>query len=535
MYNLKKNLTLGEGTYGTVYQASVMVKNQEVAQKVAVKRLYCDKPIFGISSIKELDILNNLKGHPFISDLLGVGFGNPFTHGKPMSPICPRRARNSRDDQIHLILDLSDMCCADLIVDRKKCTPEKIKVLYCQFLLGLEYIHRRNITHRDLKPANLLVSNLDQDSINLKICDFGMSQRLNGSAPSTPNVCTSWYRAPEICCGHQNYNIQSDMWSAGCIGFEFCSGLPLLNLVRDEDTSIFNTALSKLPTQLDRSEIVRFTAGGKVKITAVAQPFRRSSFLDQMKLSKTFIDQFNSTTGSIEEFDDLITRMLVVDPDKRIDVTSALEHKFFDGFRDFITSVRKKYQPSVPSLSILTIVNCIERKWMIRTAFSLYNKSQTLDWYEHRQLFHAIEIFDRYLEYSFNPNNRVELRKIETKQAGRLMTPKETECKFYLCLYMVHKYYSTINFPLDWNSFAPAEFHSFDYLNMAEQFELHLLRDVTNYNIFQDTLLEIADQFNHKLTEELINKLLHQYGTIVSWENQSVRALYRKILAINKS
>jgi serine/threonine protein kinase len=51
---------------------------------------------------------------------------------------------------------------------------------------GLSYIHSLNIIHRDIKPENIL---FDQ-KFNLKICDFGLSIKIEGSVkPKT--VCGS--------------------------------------------------------------------------------------------------------------------------------------------------------------------------------------------------------------------------------------------------------------------------------------------------------------------------------------------------------
>jgi len=40
-----------------------------------------------------------------------------------------------------------------------------------QMILGLGYLHNKNIVHRDMKELNLL---LDKNS-NIKICDFGLA------------------------------------------------------------------------------------------------------------------------------------------------------------------------------------------------------------------------------------------------------------------------------------------------------------------------------------------------------------------------
>jgi serine/threonine protein kinase len=41
-------------------------------------------------------------------------------------------------------------------------------------LIGLHYLHSKNITHRDLKPENILINILPDGSDNLVIGDFGI-------------------------------------------------------------------------------------------------------------------------------------------------------------------------------------------------------------------------------------------------------------------------------------------------------------------------------------------------------------------------
>lgn len=536
MATFRKTAKLGGGTYGTVYAADVEF-NHEHGEKtdlqVAVKRNYADPSASWIWSVRELDIMSRLKGHPFVVDLLDVSFGDPFTKDRPMTPI-HHSDRCMKEDKMHFIMEFAPMDCSTFIKDRTKCNPHNIKVLITQLLLGLEFMHSRNVAHRDLKPANLVISDKPDEGLRLRICDFGMSQILTKAVPQTGGVATSWYRAPEICCAWSNYGVGSDMWSVGCIIFEMMSGVPYMNRVEDSDSGIFNAALRKSPAHISPmliSKMLSLCSAGPhhIRASSSAMPIERPSFLEQMALSPEFIYYFNSTQGSLDELLEVLTNLLKIDPADRYNVSQTLNHKFFDGMRAFINECRRKYPPTPPDLPVVKIINCMERQWAMRVAFTIYNRRAEIPWYKHRLLFHAIDVFDRYLEFCFDASNGVPLRPIETTFSGRLHTKHEVELRFYGCLYLMHKYYSTITYPLDWSAFSLEEFQDPSLLALAEKFEHDLIQHVLKYNIYRDTVLEMTDTYGHQATETLIRDLLYEYGSMTSWDGGSFRAMYRHI------
>ena len=59
---------------------------------------------------------------------------------------------------------------------KKKSSEEDIMRYFTMILIGLHYLHSKNITHRDLKPENILINTFPDGSDILVIGDFGISK-----------------------------------------------------------------------------------------------------------------------------------------------------------------------------------------------------------------------------------------------------------------------------------------------------------------------------------------------------------------------
>ena len=77
-------------------------------------------------------------------------------------------------------------------------------------LLGLSYLHNRNVMHRDIKPDNLFIS----ESGVIKLGDFGLAVQLEHSCSKRNTTCgTSLYMAPEVY--EEEACLKSDVWALG--------------------------------------------------------------------------------------------------------------------------------------------------------------------------------------------------------------------------------------------------------------------------------------------------------------------------------
>ncbi|KAF2548261.1 hypothetical protein F2Q70_00019690 [Brassica cretica] len=174
---------------------------------------------------------------------------------------------------------------------------------------GLKYIHSANILHRDLKPGNLLIN----ANCDLKICDFGLARTSNTKGQfMTEYVVTRWYRAPELllCC--DNYGTSIDVWSVGCIFAELLGRKPIFQ--GTECLNQLKLIVNILGSQ--RDEDLEFIDNPKAKRYIRSLPYSPG-----MSLSRLY-------PGAHVLAIDLLQKMLVFDPSKRISVTEALQHPY---------------------------------------------------------------------------------------------------------------------------------------------------------------------------------------------------------------
>lgn len=169
-----------------------------------------------------------------------------------------------------------------------------------QILQGIHYLHTLGVVHRDLKLDNILLSNMKPEA-EIKIADFGLSALVRlgegGYDPDESNkrkrycgLHETWgtreYFAPELI--DQAYGPQADVWALGCVLYEMLCGYQAF-----------------APHAHDTEEIFfeRIRSGN--------YSFDHAAFKDN-KISPEGID--------------LLQKLLVVDPVKRLSATEALYH-----------------------------------------------------------------------------------------------------------------------------------------------------------------------------------------------------------------
>lgn len=214
-YELQR--VLGQGSYGTVYQAAISETGDVVAVKV-MKPVRHDEATGKACYTREgpdreVQILKELNGHPNIVELKGA-----FVSDKDK----PAEAK------LHLVFEFLSDTLHRVIKHtnqlQKSIDATYVKMYFYQTMRGLAYMHGKGIAHCDLKPQNLL---LDGKTHGLRICDFGTAIRLSLGERRSLYICSRYFRAPEIILGSTCYNTSIDLWSAGCILGEMIIRQPL--------------------------------------------------------------------------------------------------------------------------------------------------------------------------------------------------------------------------------------------------------------------------------------------------------------------
>ena len=90
-------------------------------------------------------------------------------------------------------------------------------------MLGLNYLHKQNITHRDIKPENILLVDENIDNFEIKIADLGFAQEFDKETGLDLVLGTPLYMAPELVL-NKKYSEKVDVWSLGVITYQLLSG-----------------------------------------------------------------------------------------------------------------------------------------------------------------------------------------------------------------------------------------------------------------------------------------------------------------------
>jgi len=144
-------------------------------------------------------------------------------------------------EHIYLILELvrgGDLF--DAITESLRYDEGTAAALVKDLAAPIEYLHARNIVHRDVKPENCLLERHPNGTLQIKLADFGLAMEV--TQPIFQVCGTPTYVAPEILNegGGQGYGLEVDNWAIGVITYILLCGFPPFRSTKRDQNELFD-------------------------------------------------------------------------------------------------------------------------------------------------------------------------------------------------------------------------------------------------------------------------------------------------------
>lgn len=277
---------LGTGHYAVVKEA----KDRRNGSTVAVKIFHPNRATGKVDNAKleqEMNLLLSIN-HPNIVKFIS------------------RYVEPTNQNSVTTYLVLEKMNNGELfqrIINKLKLRQDETKAIFDQLLSGLKYLHENNIIHRDIKPENILLDIVprtsgdqiqtgpwdeDEYDVKVKIADFGLAKFI-GELKFTNTLCgTPAYVAPEILNNNRYYTTKADIWLSGVLLYVCICGFPPFS-------------------------------------EELGPPNMREQILNgKYAFYSPYWDEINDSVL------DLISNLLVVNPEERYDINQTCSHFWFN-------------------------------------------------------------------------------------------------------------------------------------------------------------------------------------------------------------
>lgn len=186
---------------------------------------------------------------------------------------------------IYIIMELCETSLSSFIKKRQRLAEKSCRYFLRMLAEAMAYLRENNISHFDLKPQNLL---LTRDAVNsvyiLKLCDFGFAS-ISEEEEELGIKGSPLYMGPEIIITGK-YDARADLWSIGVIFYECLFG----------KAPYSSKTIEELIEKVKNKQQIDYPPNSKIS----------------------------------SECEDLLTRLLQHDPDKRISFQDFFNHDFVD-------------------------------------------------------------------------------------------------------------------------------------------------------------------------------------------------------------
>ena len=313
------------------------------------------------------------------------------------------------------------------------------KILH-KIISAINYCHTIGIVHRDIKPENILFTDKSDDS-EIKIIDFGLSRKFNTASDYFMNsfIGTPYFVAPEVI--KMKYDFNCDMWSIGATTYMLLTGFP--------------------PFYNKKNKILE------------------SIQIDEPDFSQVIWKKISP------EGKDFVKKLLLKNPQKRMNSGQALNHKFFQNINKIIHD--KVYLDEEILVNLIKFQKPIRFKKIILS--SLINSLSKVELSKFNTAFNAID-----LDHEGFISNK-ELKKAFEKLGKELKEEEISE--------IIKRIDYDKNGKLNYSEFLMASINLKNFINDQRLFNLFLHFDTNNSGYIDKQNLTTALLRNGKEIEDI--------------------------------
>ncbi|OWM75785.1 hypothetical protein CDL15_Pgr009429 [Punica granatum] len=311
----------GQGVFSNVVRCRDLKAGSGDPQEVAVKILRNKEAMYK-SGVSELGILNKLVGADPDDKRHCVRLLSNFKYRNHLCLVFESLNMNLREVLKKFGRDIGLKLTA-------------VRAYAKQLFIALKHLRNCGVLHSDIKPDNMLVNEAKNV---LKLCDFGNAMYA-GKNEITPYLVSRFYRAPEIILGLP-YDHPIDMWSVGCSLYELYTGKVLFpGSTNNEMIRLFIELKGPFSKKMLRKgafvephfdQDLNYTAQEEDPVTK--QKIKRViPNIKQRDIGSIIKGYPGEDPKMLANFKDLLDKIFVLDPDKRMTVHQALNHPFITG------------------------------------------------------------------------------------------------------------------------------------------------------------------------------------------------------------
>ena len=286
-YRLVKEL--GNGAFSRVFQVmnedtkEVFAAKIYDSKKLSRRTLTNDDPPLVLVQ-RELEIMIKYP-YKYVINLVDV-FNDPITNS------------------LIFILPFAPLGNIKTMIEHHMLTKAKLRICFLEIAMGLAFLHENNVVHRDIKPDNILALSYE----HFILSDLSVSQEIRDGDKLYDTKGSPAFLSPEECEGHPFYPKPADVWSFGI--------------------SLYACIFGAFP--FDIGNCIDFSIGNplvmiKEKLKSKKLTFPKTSDLQLV---------------------DLLKKILVKNPQKRLQFSQIVQHSWFDKAREIEIKVRTENEYS---------------------------------------------------------------------------------------------------------------------------------------------------------------------------------------------